>query len=131
MEFEGKWIVNKVITFGEDGEKWMTASEIANLENNEENLDYLNLLRMVVVIDGETAKSYAKGTEEELAEIEAELGIKAENGMILIEERPVSLIDGKYQVLIGEEDDQPLYYPLAVNEEGLLPFSDMMVLQRA
>ena len=133
MEFEGNWKIKSVMSFDDDGNvKWLSAEDIREMDDSEENEDYKNILRMNIIIEPTVIKTYGKYSEEELAVIKEEENAEPdETGMILVEEYPIELIDGEYKYAIGESDGEPYYATLQFNEEGNIIYGETIILERA
>ena len=87
---------------------------------------------MVIIIDDKTFKIYGKFNEEELESIKNDEGVVPdETGMILAEEHPIEFIDGQYKIAVGMDGDETMYATLALDENGDLPYSEMLLLERA
>ena len=132
MEFEGKYRVKSVMTFDDEGQKFLSRETIEKTERSEDTEDLLNLMKMIVEISEENLLVKMVVTPEEAARAKEEDPDVPfdEDGNLLLELHEVVCKDGVWKFEMGEMDGETYYFPLSRNEDGDLMYGETIVLER-
>lgn len=132
MEFEGKYRVKAVRVFSEGGSEYLSAAEIAALEDSEENEDVKAMVKMSVDIsEKELAVKISVTPEEaEQARQEDEDAVFDEDGLLVLERHEIICDGGVFKYECGESDGEPFFAPFARTEDGDLLYGETIVLER-
>ena len=132
MEFEGRYRAKGVMTYGEEGEKFLTREEIEKMERNEETEDFLNMMKMILEISEEQILVKVVVTPEEAAmarEEDPDIPFD-EEGNLLLEAHEVVCQDGVWKFEMGESDGETYYCPLFRNDDGDVMYGETIVLEK-
>ena len=127
MSFFGKWIVNDIMVFGEDGAKYMTVDEIKGTPEEEM---YGELLNTVVCISPTAMDTYMVIPEDQIEEAKAagapltEHGILAQSSEVK-EENGEYYYDSRTEGEVGGEEISR-FVKLELDADGFLPFAGGM-----
>lgn len=125
MEFSGRWIIDKVISFDDSNRvKYITRKEIE--ESDEEDLKaYLSF-----IVDIKEDNAYVLVDSKEALEEAKEEGYTIYlNRYILLESYPIIKREDGYYYQNGLEDDKPNYIKLILNEDNSLDMGQLILVR--
>ncbi len=128
----GLYRVKALMMIHEASERFASREEIEQMEDNEQNEDYKDLMRMFVEIAPDLLKVKIKVTPAELEQAkEEEPDVEVdEDRRITLEKHEMRQVDGVYQYECGEEDGAPFFAAFERNEDGDLLYGQAIVLER-
>ena len=132
MEFEGKYKIKALLTMDEEGSRFISREDIENLEFNEENADYIHMLRVTMEIKEDVILMKVRASEEEArSSMEEDPDIYFDDdGLLVIEKHPLINVDGEWKYECGEEDGQPYYASFGKTEDGDLLYAESIVFEK-
>ena len=122
MDVKGRWKVSKVALPDDDGIRYITAEEIAQMEMSEETEDLINTQKMVLEFTDDQLIVRAIVDDEHRAEVEAEGLTIDDEGMIVLEAHELKIEGDRILLEMGEEDGKPLFIPLEMTEDGEIQY---------
>jgi hypothetical protein len=125
MEFSGRWIIDKVISFDDSNRvKYITRKEIE--ESDDEDLKaYLSF-----IVDIKEENAYVLVDSKEALEEAKEEGYTIYlNRYILLESYPIIKREDGYYYQNGLEDDKPNYIKLILNEDNSLDMGQLVLVR--
>lgn len=125
MEFSGRWIIDKVISFDDSNRvKYITRKEIE--ESDDEDLKaYLSF-----IVDIKEDNAYVLVDSKEALEEAKEEGYTIYlNRYILLESYPIIKREDGYYYQNGLEDDKPNYIKLILNEDNSLDMGQLILVR--
>lgn len=125
MEFSGRWIIDKVISFDDSNRvKYITRKEIE--ESDDEDLKaYLSF-----IVDIKEDNAYVLVDSKEALEEAKEEGYTIYlNRYILLESYPIIKREDGYYYQNGLEDDKPNYNKLILNEDNSLDMGQLVLVR--
>jgi hypothetical protein len=125
MEFSGRWIIDKVISFDDSNRvKYITRKEIE--ESDDEDLKaYLSF-----IVDIKEDNAYVLVDSKEALEEAKEEGYTIYlNRYILLESYPIIKREDGYYYQNGLEDDKPNYIKLILNEDNSLDMGQLVLVR--
>lgn len=125
MDFSGRWIIDKVISFDDSNRvKYITRKEIE--ESDDEDLKaYLSF-----IVDIKEDNAYVLVDSKEALEEAKEEGYTIYlNRYILLESYPIIKREDGYYYQNGLEDDKPNYIKLILNEDNSLDMGQLILVR--
>ena len=125
MDFSGRWIIDKVISFDDSNRvKYITRKEIE--ESDDEDLKaYLSF-----IVDIKEDNAYVLVDSKEALEEAKEEGYTIYlNRYILLESYPIIKREDGYYYQNGLEDDKPNYIKLILNEDNSLDMGQLVLVR--
>lgn len=125
MEFSGRWIIDKVVSFDDSNRvKYITRKEIE--ESDDEDLKaYLSF-----IVDIKEDNAYVLVDSKEALEEAKEEGYTIYlNRYILLESYPIIKREDGYYYQNGLEDDKPNYIKLILNEDNSLDMGQLILVR--
>ena len=125
MEFSGRWIIDKVVSFDDSNRvKYITRKEIE--ESDDEDLRaYLSF-----IVDIKEDNAYVLVDSKEALEEAKEEGYTIYlNRYILLESYPIIKREDGYYYQNGLEDDKPNYIKLILNEDNSLDMGQLVLVR--
>ena len=125
MEFSGRWIIDKVVSFDDSNRvKYITRKEIE--ESDDEDLKaYLSF-----IVDIKEDNAYVLVDSKEALEEAKEEGYTIVlNRYILLESYPIIKREDGYYYQNGLEDDKPNYIKLILNEDNSLDMGQLVLVR--
>lgn len=125
MEFSGRWIIDKVISFDDSNRvKYITRKEI----EESDDLDLKAYLSFIVDIKEDNAYVLVD-SKEALEEAKEEGYTIYLNRYILLESYPIIKREDGYYYQNGLEDDKPNYIKLILNEDNSLDMGQLILVR--
>lgn len=125
MEFSGRWIIDKVISFDDSNRvKYITRKEI----EESDDLDLKAYLSFIVDIKEDNAYVLVD-SKEALEEAKEEGYTIYLNRYILLENYPIIKREDGYYYQNGLEDDKPNYIKLILNEDNSLDMGQLVLVR--
>ncbi len=125
MEFSGRWIIDKVISFDDSNRvKYITRKEI----EESDDLDLKAYLSFIVDIKEDNAYVLVD-SKEALEEAKEEGYTIYLNRYILLESYPIIKREDGYYYQNGLEDDKPNYIKLILNEDNSLDMGQLVLVR--
>ena len=125
MEFSGRWIIDKVVSFDDSNRvKYITRKEIE--ESDDEDLRaYLSF-----IVDIKEDNAYVLVDSKEALEEAKEEGYTIVlDRYILLESYPIIKREDGYYYQNGLEDDKPNYIKLILNEDNSLDMGQLVLVR--
>ena len=125
MEFSGRWIIDKVVSFDDSNRvKYITRKEIE--ESDDEDLKaYLSF-----IVDIKEDNAYVLVDSKEALDEAKEEGYTIYlNRYILLESYPIIKREDGYYYQNGLEDDKPNYIKLILNEDNSLDMGQLVLVR--
>ena len=125
MEFSGRWIIDKVVSFDDSNRvKYITRKEIE--ESDDEDLRaYLSF-----IVDIKEDNAYVLVDSKEALEEAKEEGYTIYlDRYILLESYPIIKREDGYYYQNGLEDDKPNYTKLILNEDNSLDMGQLVLVR--
>jgi hypothetical protein len=125
MEFSGRWIIDKVISFDDSNRvKYITRKEIE--ESDDEDLK----ASLSFIVDIKEDNAYVLVDSKEALEEAKEEGYTIYlNRYILLESYPIIKREDGYYYQNGLEDDKPNYIKLILNEDNSLDMGQLVLVR--
>lgn len=125
MEFSGRWIIDKVVSFDDSNRvKYITRKEI----EESDDLDLKEYLSFIVDIKEDNAYVLVD-SKEALEEAKEEGYTIYLNRYILLESYPIIKREDGYYYQNGLEDDKPNYIKLILNEDNSLDMGQLILVR--
>ena len=125
MEFSGRWIIDKVVSFDDSNRvKYITRKEI----EESDDLDLKAYLSFIVDIKEDNAYVLVD-SKEALEEAKEEGYTIYLNRYILLENYPIIKREDGYYYQNGLEDDKPNYIKLILNEDNSLDMGQLVLVR--
>ena len=125
MEFSGRWIIDKVVSFDDSNRvKYITRKEIE--ESDDEDLKAY--LSFIVDIKEDNAYVLVE-SKEALEEAKEERYTRYLSRYILLESYPIIKREDGYYYQNGLEDDKPNYIKLILNEDNSLDMGQLVLVR--
>ena len=125
MEFSGRWIIDKVVSFDDSNRmKYITRKEI----EESDDLDLKAYLSFIVDIKEDNAYVLVD-SKEALEEAKEEGYTIVLDRYILLESYPIIKREDGYYYQNGLEDDKPNYIKLILNEDNSLDMGQLVLVR--
>ena len=125
MEFSGRWIIDKVVSFDDSNRmKYITRKEI----EESDDLDLKAYLSFIVDIKEDNAYVLVD-SKEALEEAKEEGYTIYLNRYILLESYPIIKREDGYYYQNGLEDNKPNYIKLILNEDNSLDMGQLVLVR--